>query len=211
MDAVLDTHREREPIVTILKSLECPELNHSLAVSNLARRIAQEMSVFSDSTVEEIAYAGLIHDIGKTSVDESLLRSHDKLSEKEKMEMMSHALMGAALCPSEKIEVVRGVIGHHENWDGTGYPLGISGECIHPFARIIRAADIIDALLSVRPYKNGWTPKRTKKYLLKKRGTFIEPFIADVVADIWDELVAISRESHAQVLTEHRNAAKEKV
>ena len=68
---------------------------------------------------------------------------------------------------------------HHENWDGTGYPRGLSGKDIPQSARIMALADVYDALLSSRPYKKAWTYKATSEYINSLRGTKFDPDIVD--------------------------------
>jgi HD-GYP domain-containing protein (c-di-GMP phosphodiesterase class II) len=131
---------------------------------------------------QELLAAGVLHDIGKIRIPQEILYKPGKLTEEEFKVMKMHPIFSAMmlypvyplrhLCP-----VVRG---HHEKWDGKGYPDGLSGESIPVAARIIAIADVFDALISDRPYKKGMKWEKAKKIMVEGRGTHFDPDLLDL-------------------------------
>ena len=81
---------------------------------------------------------------------------------------------------------------HHENYDGTGY-LGLSGENIHLYARIVKVADVFDALMEKRTYKKAWPPQKVREYILEKSGIEFDPAIVKVFDKVFDEAIEASK------------------
>jgi putative two-component system response regulator len=107
--------------------------------------------------VEQISLSGQVHDLGKIGVSDSVLRKPGALTAEEWVEMRKHAETGAKILANYSFyeDGVNDVLYHHESWDGTGYPEGISGENIPLGARIIAVADSFDAMTTDRPYRKG--------------------------------------------------------
>lgn len=126
---------------------------HSERVARYSREIARSMGL-SPELVERTWVAALVHDIGKIGVDDALLKKGTALSAKEFEQMKLHPIIGARILDSiEQLRhVVPAVRGHHEAWDGSGYPDGLSGEGIPLLARIVAAGDTLDAVTTTRPY-----------------------------------------------------------
>jgi len=134
---------------------------------------------------QDLLLAGVLHDIGKIKIPDSILYKPGKLTGEEFGVMRMHPIYSAMmlypiyplrhLCP-----VVRG---HHEKWDGKGYPDGLEGENIPVAARIIAIADVFDALISDRPYKKGMPWPKVKKIMLEGRGTHFDPDLLDIFMD----------------------------
>jgi len=130
---------------------------------------------------QDFLLAGVLHDIGKIKIPDEILYKPGALTEEEFKTMKMHPVYSEMLlypvyplrhlCP-----VVRG---HHEKWDGKGYPDGISGEQIPLAARIIVIADVFDALISDRPYKKGMPWEKVKKIMNEGRGTHFDPVLLD--------------------------------
>ncbi len=131
---------------------------HSQAVSRLSARIAREVGL-ADEDVEEIRLAGILHDIGKIGVPESVLNKPSRLTDEEYQVMKTHAILGWKILEPLKvkaIERIRGMVRHHhECFDGQGYPDGLRGEDIPIGARILTVADSFDTMVSARAYKKG--------------------------------------------------------
>ncbi|MFW6234134.1 MAG: HD-GYP domain-containing protein, partial [Spirochaetota bacterium] len=118
-----------------------------------------------------------LHDIGKISVPDSILLKPASLSPEEWAIMKSHSVVGydfakqLGFLPKSSLDVVRF---HHERWDGTGYPDGLSGDSIPLGARIFAVADVFDALMSARPYKKAWSLAEAREEILRHAGTHFD-------------------------------------
>jgi putative two-component system response regulator len=110
---------------------------------------------------------GFLHDVGKVGIPDSILYKPGKLTLDEWQTMCSHTVRGEEICrPLASLAPVLPLIRHHhERWDGTGYPDGLSGEGIPLCARVLQIADIYDALLSPRPYKPAYTPEQALRVI----------------------------------------------
>jgi len=178
----------RELLELMVKAIEARDpytSGHSLRVSEYAQTIARELGL-SAKRVDQIASAALMHDVGKIYEEFApLLRKEGKLTPDERMLMQKHPARSAELAAT--IKEFRGAVEtdirhHHENYDGTGYPHGISGRAIPVGARIIMIADTIDAMTTDRPYRKALTFARAVEELKKFAGTQFDPELVDVVA-----------------------------
>ena len=153
---------------------------HSQRVSELAVAIGQELGV-KDGDLKALAYGGLLHDVGKIGIPEAILHKSAALARDEMELMKAHPTIGA--------EILRGVDflhtalpavrNHHERWDGKGYPDGQAGEDIPLVARIVNAADTLDACTSVRSYQPVMAVEEAISVLLRLRGNQIDPTVCD--------------------------------
>ena len=133
---------------------------HSVAVSALMVNLALEMGL-TDEQVQNLGLAGLLHDIGKSTVDQSLLNKVSPLTDAEMAEIRRHVVNGhdlLAAMPDVPDEVFDVCLNHHERIDGSGYPNGVSATHISMAARMAAICDVFDALTSERPYKAAWSP-----------------------------------------------------
>lgn len=126
---------------------------------------------------EAVRCAALVHDIGKLGVPEHILTKPGKLTPEEYERMKQHVEIGAAILRPVQFPwpVVDVVLGHHERWDGLGYPNGLKGEEIPRGARIIALADVFDALTSDRPYRLAMTHEEALEYVQKQAGSHFDP------------------------------------
>jgi putative nucleotidyltransferase with HDIG domain len=131
---------------------------HSQKVSAYAALIAEAMDM-GDSEVEEVRLAGILHDIGKVGIPESILNKSGPLNPEEWETMKSHVRFGAKILEPLRAlaRIQKMVLHHHEFFDGSGYPEGFSGEQIPLGARIIAVADAYDTITSDRTYKKART------------------------------------------------------
>jgi putative nucleotidyltransferase with HDIG domain len=165
---------------------------HSGRVSSLAVDVGREMGL-AEQDLKALAYGGLLHDVGKIGISEAILRKEFPLAPDEMDLMRAHPVIGA--------EILRGVSflataalavrGHHERWDGTGYPDGLAGEAIPLVARIVNASDTYDACTSRRPYQEPMSPEDALAVLERLRGKQIDPRVVDA-------LVAVVRRREAR-------------
>jgi HD-GYP domain-containing protein (c-di-GMP phosphodiesterase class II) len=132
---------------------------HSERVARIALRLAQEMGLAAD-LVGNIYLAGLLHDVGKIGVRDSVLLKPGRLTDEEMGHVRAHTVIGDRLVARiRQLEHLRpGVRNHHERYDGTGYPDALAGEAIPLLARILAVADSCDALMADRPYRRALPP-----------------------------------------------------
>lgn len=178
-----------------LVDLRCHETSvHVHRVSEYVRLIGKKIGL-NDKEVEQIAKASTLHDIGKVGTPDAILNSAAKLSPEEFEEMKRHAKMGFEILNGSVIEMldIAAIIAqtHHEKYDGTGYPEGLIGDDIPLQGRIVAAADVLDALLSTRVYKEPWTLAQAIAYFEEEKGKHFDPQIAQVVIDSRDEVERI--------------------
>ncbi|MGC4069521.1 MAG: response regulator [Polyangiaceae bacterium] len=172
---------------------------HVLRMSHISRTIAIASGMREDRA-ELLLQASPMHDIGKLGVPDRVLLKPGKLDPEEWEIMKRHTTIGAEILgehPSELMVLARIVaLRHHERWDGTGYPDGLTGEAIPVEARVVALADVFDALLSERPYKHAWTVAETIKHIEEQSGRHFEPCMVSALIARLDECLAI-RERYA--------------
>jgi putative nucleotidyltransferase with HDIG domain len=158
---------------------------HSERVAGLAVKIGEAMN-WSKERLESLFRAGLLHDIGKIGIPIVILDKPGKLSEEEYDTIKTHPTLGGKIL--EPIQVYKDilplVVQHHERFDGKGYPKGLSGEEIDIGARILCVVDVYDALISQRPYRDGWVKENVLSFMRDNRGTMFDPGVVDVFLSI---------------------------
>lgn len=153
---------------------------HSQRVSKVALLVCQRLGLEKEYT-EKVSLAGLVHDIGKIGIKESILTKKGKLIPEEYSHIMAHSAIGEhilrpAIGDEEILMIVRH---HHERYNGTGYPDGLSGEDIPLGARILAVADIYDAMTSDRPYRKAMKPAVAIDELREQSGRMFEPAVVN--------------------------------
>jgi putative nucleotidyltransferase with HDIG domain len=154
---------------------------HSLRVSQIAVKLGKEIGL-SASQLKALERGSLLHDIGKIGVSDNILHKPGPLTEEEWEAMRLHPDIGARIVEGipflqETISVIRY---HQECWDGSGYPLGLSGEDIPLLARIFSTVDIFDALTSNRPYRTKVNAEGALEYLREQAGILLDPEIVEI-------------------------------
>jgi len=139
---------------------------HSQRVTEVTIKLAQALNI-SDEEIVHIRRGSLLHDIGKIGVPDSILHKPDSLTEEEWIIMRKHPQFAYdMLSPIEYLRPALDIpYNHHEKWDGTGYPRGLTGEEIPMSARLFAVADVWDALTSDRPYRVAWTEEQALAYI----------------------------------------------
>jgi len=132
---------------------------HTKRVGSLCEEIARKKGL-SDYDVKVCFYSGLLHDVGKIGINDTILKKNSALSDVEFNEMKAHPQISFEILKNhlKNKDIINGVRFHHEKFDGSGYPVGLSGEEIPLAARIVSVADTFDALISHRPYRKGIHP-----------------------------------------------------
>lgn len=146
------------------KSMQLPDLLHCMRVAKLALEVCCIMKI-SGRKREEIYMAAMLHDIGKSLVDKGILNKKSRLENNEWNIIKLHSEFGAMLASTTGLDsaIIKNIIYHHENYDGTGYPRKIKGEKIPIGAAIIRVCDTYDALRMQRPYKKSFSHEEAIK------------------------------------------------
>ncbi|NTU71711.1 MAG: HD domain-containing protein [Coriobacteriia bacterium] len=151
---------------------------HSTRVMDYAMLIGEELGL-SFEDIEQLRFAGLLHDIGKTGVPYEILLKPSQLSGDELMRVRAHAEFGASIV--DQIEFLKNItpiiLHHHERWDGEGYPTGLAGESIPLLARILSVADAFDAMSTKKAYGAGKSFSAARKELQKAAGSHFDPRI----------------------------------
>lgn len=159
--------------------------NHSKNVAYYASKLAEGNDMGEDF-VELIREAALLHDIGKIGIDESILNKPGKLSDEEYEIIKGHVENSVGIIrhlPSLDY-VIPAVIGHHERYDGNGYPRKIAGEDIPLSARILCIADSFDAMVSKRAYKKPYSVEFALEEIERQKGKQFDPYLADLFVDL---------------------------
>lgn len=169
---------------------------HVMRMSHYAQVIALAYG-FSEQKAEDLLHAAPMHDIGKIGIADSILLKPGKLTTEEYQEMQKHPLIGAEIigdCESDLLKMAKAVaLYHHEKWDGTGYPFGLSGEQIPVEARIVALSDVFDALTSARPYKQAWSIEQTLQHIRAQKGQHFEPLLVDLLEQNLQQILAIKQ------------------
>ena len=151
---------------------------HTKRVGLYSALLAEKYGL-SQEDIAKIELAAPMHDAGKIGIADKILLKPDKLSKNEFEMMKTHTQLGHDLLFDEENEYLKAAaliaLEHHEKWDGTGYPHGKRGEEISIFGRIVAIADVFDALISVRPYKEPWSFEKAHTLLNENSGTHFDP------------------------------------
>ena len=160
---------------------------HSVRVACYAREIAHRFG-YSPQKEKDIYIMGLLHDIGKIGIPDAIINKPDRLTDEEFGVIKTHSAMGAKILKNiaEMPSLLTGARWHHERYDGSGYPDGLSGENIPEEARIIAVADAYDAMSSRRSYRGIMPQSSVRSEIEKGKGTQFDPIFADIMLAMID-------------------------
>jgi putative nucleotidyltransferase with HDIG domain len=155
-------------------------LGHCERVAEYACALAREIGL-DDITMFWFRIGALLHDVGKVVVPTEILTKHGPLTSEERTVMETHAAAGAELLKGIEFpwDVLPMIRGHHERWDGTGYPDKLNGESIPLTARVLCIADVFDALSSDRPYRQGFPRTEALAIMQREVGFIFDPKLFD--------------------------------
>jgi diguanylate cyclase (GGDEF)-like protein/putative nucleotidyltransferase with HDIG domain len=168
--------------------------DHLHRVQMYAQEIGKEMGLHEDQ-LRALQAASLLHDIGKLAVPEHIISKPGRLTPEEFEKMKIHPLVGAEIleCVQFPYPVVPIVAAHHERWDGSGYPEGLSGEQIPVGARILAAVDCLDALASDRQYRRALPLEEAMRLVKEQAGSAFDPRVVAVLEARYVELEQMAR------------------
>ena len=172
---------------------------HCERVAEYACRLATEAGL-GEREIVWFRMGAFLHDLGKTEVPEEILNKPGKLTEEERATMERHPVIGdEMLAPVEFPWDIRPMVrSHHERWDGRGYPDGLAGEAIPLSARILRIADVFDALTTARSYRRRLTPAEAMDIMEEDVGSF-DPEIFAIFRMIFPDIVGTAEEAQQRV------------
>lgn len=198
------TAQLRESLYSAVKMLsEAGTYNDEMTGSHMWRMadycalLAKSLG-WSEQEVENIHLAAPMHDTGKIGIPDTILKAPRKLTPEEWDIMKQHPVIGANILGNSKAPLFKMAaevsLGHHEKWDGSGYPSGLKGEEIPISARIVAIADVFDALTMERPYKKAWTIEEAYQYLQDNAGKQFDPKLVAAFISQDDQIRAVKAE-----------------
>jgi diguanylate cyclase (GGDEF)-like protein len=178
-------------VKTFMKALEAKDFiseGHVIRMENYAILIAKALSLRQDQ-MDSIILLTKFHDIGKIGIPDRILKKPGSLNDDEWKVMRTHSAIGEriALEAAEIKDIAHLILKHHEKWDGTGYPLGLSGEDIPLECRVLAIVDTFDAMTNDRPYRKAIPVAETVKEIIRCKGTQFDPYLVDVFLQILKE------------------------
>ena len=175
-------------IASIVETRDPFTSGHQRRVADLARTIATEMKLPPDS-IEAIRSAAIIHDLGKIHVPADILNKPSKLNETEFNFIKAHPKVGYEILKDIEFPwpVAQIIYQHHERWDGSGYPQGLSDDEILLEARILAVADVVEAMASHRPYRPPLGIEKALEELSQNRGKLYDPRVVDACLRVFKE------------------------
>ncbi len=191
---------QRRTIETLALAVEAKDQtthDHLERVEVYAVEVAKELGL-STTEIEALRAAALLHDIGKLAVPEYIISKPGRLTPEEFEKIKTHTVVGAEVV--ERIgfpyAVAPMVRGHHEKWDGTGYPDGLAGEAIPIGARILAAVDTLDALAADRQYRRALPLDEAMRAVISEAGKSFDPRVVEVLARRYVEFQSMASNSH---------------
>jgi response regulator RpfG family c-di-GMP phosphodiesterase len=152
------------------------------------RQTSTQAIFIDDAFIDAVGLASIMHDVGKVTTPDSILQKPARLDDGERSIMQRHAEVGRELLEKASTLAPRSMYfslgaeiagGHHEWFDGSGYPEGASGTQIPLSARIVAVADVYDALTNARIYKEAWSREEALSYIRERRGSQFDPDVVD--------------------------------
>ncbi|QOZ47364.1 two-component system response regulator [Bradyrhizobium sp. CCBAU 53340] len=190
--------REEEIILRLALAVEYRDNDtgeHTLRVARYSRIIAEQLGLPA-RLCRDIYLAAPLHDVGKVAIPDNILLKPGKLTSDEMAVIRTHATIGARILADSSCELIQLgaqiAAGHHERWDGAGYPDGLKAEEIPVAARVVAVADVFDALTTRRPYKEPLPLESARDYLVENRGRQFDPACVEAFLSRWAEVAAIA-------------------
>jgi two-component system response regulator RpfG len=161
-------------------------------ISALSALLAKGMG-WDDDQARQLKHAAQLHDIGNIGIPDAILSQPGPLNDEQRTLMQQHTVLGHEVLHdgSGLLQLSAEIaLGHHERWDGSGYPSSLAGEHIPVSARIVAVADVLDALLSVRPYRPAWPLDKALKHVKSQSGLHFDPEVIKVLESREADIIA---------------------
>ncbi|MHB0770126.1 HD-GYP domain-containing protein [Bradyrhizobium sp. 5.13L] len=195
--------REEEIILRLALAVEYRDNDtgeHTLRVARYSRVIAEQLGLPA-RLCRDIYLAAPLHDVGKVAIPDNILLKPGRLTDEEMAVIRTHATIGERILADSSCELIRLgaqiAVGHHERWDGAGYPRGLKANEIPVAARVVAVADVFDALTTRRPYKEPMGLDVARNYLVENAGGQFDPACVEAFLTRWDEVVEIAAAQQA--------------
>jgi HD-GYP domain-containing protein (c-di-GMP phosphodiesterase class II) len=174
---------------------------HMHRMRSLALELGKKLQ-FSDEKLDELSLLSLLHDIGKIAIADNIVLKPSKLTSNEYELMKKHSEIGFRIASSNSdlAAIAKGILSHHERWDGKGYPMGLKGKEIPVTARIISIIDAYDAMTNDRPYRKAHSKEYAIKELLRYAGEQFDPVLVEHFIEIISKEKRASYKSKEKVL-----------
>lgn len=188
-NTVIDIHRYKaNNVIHMTQCSNCRKIEKMETHSNRVGRLCEALGIamqLSEFEIRKLITSGLLHDIGKNSIDKRIINKPGPLSKLEWDQIKTHPTIGyRLLCSSQNMkEIAEYVLYHHERYDGMGYPMGLKGEEIPLYSRIISVADAYDAMINERFYQKALSKDEAVKELIINKGTQFDPDIVDIFTE----------------------------
>ena len=190
--------REEEIILRLALAVEYRDNDtgeHTLRVARYSRVIAEQLGLPA-RLCRDIYLAAPLHDVGKVAIPDNILLKPGRLTDDEMAVIRTHATIGERILADSGCELIQLgaqiAAGHHERWDGAGYPNGLKADEIPVAARVVAVADVFDALTTRRPYKEPMPIEVARSYLVENKGRQFDPACVEAFLSRWDEVVGIA-------------------
>jgi putative two-component system response regulator len=190
--------REEEIILRLALAVEYRDNDtgeHTLRVARYSRIIAEQLGL-PPRLCRDIYLAAPLHDVGKVAIPDNILLKPGRLTDEEMAVIRTHASIGERILADSSCELIQLgaqiAAGHHERWDGRGYPHGLKAEAIPIAARVVAVADVFDALTTRRPYKEPMPLEDARAYLAEDQGKQFDPACVAAFLSRWDDVAAIA-------------------
>ena len=208
-DSLMEAINENDAIAVDISSIKTSDeytFKHSVDVATISMILAKQMKL-PDNEIHDIGVSGLLHDIGKTMIPNEILNKPGRLTDDEFNIMKKHSLYGYNMLKDRKdlnSSILMGVLQHHERIDGTGYPLGFDAPKICQFAKILSVADVYDALVTKRPYKDAFSQRDAVEMLMSMTNQLdigvMRAFMSSMILYPVDSIVQLSNGEKARVV-----------
>lgn len=208
-DELMSAITENDAIAIDIGALKTSDeytFKHSVDVATISMILAKQMNM-PKQDIHDIGVTGLLHDIGKTKVPPEILNKPARLTDKEFDIMKKHSLFGYHMIkdrPEFNNAICLGVLQHHEKINGSGYPLGFDEHKICPYAKILAVADIYDALVTKRPYKEAFSQRDAVEMIMSMTNeldiTAMKAFLSSMILYPVDSIVQLSNGEKARVV-----------
>jgi len=192
--------REKETLMRLARAGEFRDEEtgyHLIRMARYSRLIATALTLEPDEA-QTIELAAPLHDIGKIGIPDQILLKADRLDAAEWDIMRRHPVIGHEILKGSASKYVRMgaliALGHHEKYDGSGYPNGLVGDHIPLCARVVAVADVYDALTSVRPYKNAWSSEQAFDYVESQAGRHFDPRMVEAFHAVKKQVLQVQNE-----------------